>query len=205
MTLPTIMKNRIKFRRAAILPFCALILLACGDAGIGFNVSKEFPITVENITIPIPDTPDAIADLLDDVDPPSQSFNYDLNEVGAFDDALDDFSNFTSDDIIVNLMAYEIQNIIAAEEVNLDVLSITVNIAGTPLTLFEQTDVLTNQSKTAISLTEAQRSSIVDELLNAERIDATVLFDLADVPTNGEDIIFDFTLFFDVTLKARDL
>lgn len=193
------------FNRRALTVCCAILMLACGDAGIGFNVSTEFPVEITDITIPIPDTPDEIADLLDDLNPPSETFNYDLNEIGAFDDALGDFQNFSSDDILVNVMSYQIDNISATEEVNLDVLRIKVNVGGSDLVLLEQTDVLANQSKTAITLTDAQRSSIVDELLNSERVDAIVEFDLAEVPDSGEDIIFDFSLFFDVTLKARDL
>ncbi len=208
MTLPTIMKNPLLiFNRIASVLCCVIFMLSCGDAGIGFNVSKELPVTISDITIPIPDidAPDEIADLLDDVDPPSESLNYNLNEVGAFDDALGDFQGFSSDDILVNEMSYEITNISSTEEVNLDVLRITVNIGGSDLVLLEQTDVLSNQSKTPISLTDAQRSSIVDELLNAEQVNASVVFDLAEIPDSGEDIIFDFSLYFDVTLKARDL
>lgn len=196
------MKNCFKLQRGAILAFCALLLFGCGDAGIGFNVSKEFPVEVP-ITIEIPTVPSEIADLLD-VNPPSEAFNYNLNEVGAFDDALDGLGG-SADNIIVNELSYEITEISAAEEAPLDELTISVNIGGAPLEIFRQTDQLTNQSKTPITLTEAQRSSIVNELFNSDRVDATVVFDLSDIPSSGEDLVFNFTLYFDVTLRARDL
>lgn len=176
-------------------------MLSCGDAGIGFNVSTEFPVTVP-VTIEIPSVPSEIADLLD-INPPSEAFNYNLNEVGAFDDALGDLGG--QDNIIVNELSYEIENISSAEEVPLDELTITINIGGAPLEIFRQTNTLTNQSKSPITLTDEQRSSIVSELFNSDRIDAEVVFDLSDIPDSGEDLVFDFTLYFDVTLKARDL
>ena len=202
MTLPTIMKNPLRiFNRMALTVSCAILMLSCGDAGIGFNVSTEFPVTVP-VTIEIPTIPSEIANLLD-INPPSEEFNYNLNEVGAFDDALGELGG--QDNIIVNELAYEIQNISASEEVPLDELTITINVGGSPLEIFRQTNTLANQSKTPITLTEAQRSSIVNELFNSDRIDASVVFDLSDIPDSGEDLIFDFTLYFDVTLKARDL
>ncbi len=202
MTLPTIMKNPLLlFKRVALSVCCAILMLSCGDAGIGFNVSTEFPVTVP-VTIEIPTVPSEIADLLD-VNPPSEQFNYNLNEVGAFDDALGDLGG--QDNIIVNELSYEIENISSSEEVPLDELTITINVGGAPLEIFRQTNTLTNQSKSPITLTDTQRSSIVNELFSSDRIDAQVVFDLSDIPDSGEDLVFDFTLYFDVTLKARDL
>lgn len=196
------MKNPLLFfKRVALSLCCAILMLSCGDAGIGFNVSTEFPVTVP-VTIEIPTVPSEIADLLD-INPPSEEFNYNLNEVGAFDDALSDLGG--QDNIIVNELSYEIENISSAEEVPLDELTITINIGGAPLEIFRQTNTLSNQSKSPIALTDAQRSSIVNELFNSDRIDAQVVFDLSDIPDSGEDLVFDFTLYFDVTLKARDL
>lgn len=202
MTLPTIMKNPLLFfNRMALTVCCAILMLSCGDAGIGFNVSTEVPVTVP-VTIEVPTVPSEIADLLD-INPPSEQFDYNLNEVGAFDDALGDLGG--QDNIIVNELSYQIENISSSEEVPLDELTISITVGGAPLEIFRQTNTLANQSKTTIALTEDQRTSIVNELFNSDRIDAVVVFDLSDIPDSGEDIVFDFTLYFDVTLKARDL
>ena len=194
-------KPLLLFKRIALNLCAAVVMLSCGDAGIGFNVSSEFPVTVP-VIVEIP-TIQSDIDALLNVNPPSREFTYNLNEVGAFNDALGELNR--QDNIIVNEVAYEIENISASEEAPLDVMSITLTVAGAPLEVFRQTGTLTNQSKTLIELTDAQRSSIVNELFNAERIDAEVVFDLSAIPDSGEDLIFDFTLYFDITLKARDL
>ena len=168
---------------------------------MGFNVSKDLPITVP-ITIEFPTAPDDLTDLLD-INPPREEFNYNLNEVGAFDDALSDLSG--SENILVNRLSYEITEISSSEETPLDVLSITINIAGQPLEILTKTGTLTNQSKIEIPLTDDQRNSIIDELATGDAVDAFVIFDLSAVPESGENLVFDFTLYFDITLKARDL
>ncbi len=183
------------------------LTFSCGEEGIGFNVSKEFPVDVPiSIDIPDPDVDPGALDLINDllnVNPPSETIDYNLNEVGAFDDALDGLGDEES--IQVNGLFYEILDVSANEEVNLDELSITVNIAGSDLTLLDITSRLTNVEKTAISLTEAQRSSIIGELRQSERISSSVVFDLSEIPADNSDLEFTFRMYFDVTLRARDL
>ena len=182
-------------------------LVSCGEAGIGFNVTKEVPVDVP-IFIDIPDPEvDAnatalINDLLN-VNPPSESFNYNLNEVGAFDDALEDIGDEES--IVVNAIFYEVTGVDESEEVLLDELSVTVTIAGEPLTLLSFRAQLSDTEKRPISLTEAQKESIIAELRSSEEINSEVIFDLSELPSSSEDINFDFRMYFDLTLRARDL
>ena len=182
-------------------------LVSCGEAGIGFNVTKEVPVDVP-IFIDIPDPEvDAnatalINDLLN-VNPPSESFNYNLNEVGAFDDALEDIGDEES--IVVNAIFYEVTGVDESEEVLLNELSVTVTIAGEPLTLLSFRAQLSDTEKRPISLTEAQKESIIAELRSSEEINSEVIFDLSELPSSSEDINFDFRMYFDLTLRARDL
>lgn len=179
----------------------SLIFMSCGEEGIGFNVSKEFPVDVP-IDLPIPGNP--LGGLID-VDPEATSFDYDLSEVGGFDDALGELND--GGDVVVNNLAYEITGVDADEELDLDELSISINLPSGAITIPLAQGTLSNLSKTDIPLTETQKASIVDELLNNERIDADVVFDLAELPADPNDrvILFDFVIYFDVTLKARNL
>jgi len=180
------------------------VIYSCGDAGIGFNVGKEFPVEVP-LDIPIPGNPLGGTGLLVDVDPDAETFKYDLNEVGAFDGALDGLDDVGS--IIVNGIAFEINGVDPDEELDLDELRLDINLPSGVLSFQLSTGDLTNLPKTSIALTDAQKQSIVDELFRAKNIDSEVVIDFGSIPSDTEDrtVTLDFTAYFDILLKARDL
>ena len=192
-------------KRIAWVLAVPLLFAGCGDEGIGFNVRKDFGV-VTPVVIDLPDisVPEELRDFLD-INPPSENFNYNLNEVGAFDDALeDDLDDLGS--IEVNELAYEVTGIDTNEQVPLDELSISLTLAGQPVQILSADGSLANQARRVIELTEAQRQSIIDELFNSEEVNIDVVFDLSEIPTNTPPSLeFDFVFYFDVTLKARDL
>jgi hypothetical protein len=69
------------------------------------------------------------------------------------------------------------------------------------------TGILENKPKTSITLTQAQKESIVEELFNAKEISSVVIFDLGSIPSDPDDrtVSVDFTAHFDILLKARNL
>ncbi|MEQ8240216.1 MAG: hypothetical protein RIA69_13440 [Cyclobacteriaceae bacterium] len=177
------------------------VIYSCGDAGIGFNVGKEFPIEVP-IEIPIPGNP--LGGLID-IDPDAETFKYDLNEVGAFDGALDGLDDVGS--IVVNGIAFEIEGVDADEQLDLDELRLDINLPSGVLSFQLATGDLQNLPKTSIALTQAQKESIVDELFNSKQLDSEVVIDFGSIPSDPNDrtVTIDFTAYFDILLKARDL
>lgn len=188
-------------KQIALLIFIGSMFFACGEAGVGFNVQKEFPVEVP-IDIVIPGNP--LGGFVN-VDPDPTAFNYDLNSVGAFSDALSGLDDLGS--IVVNGMSYEIVDVQNAN-VDIEDLSISVDIAGSKLVILDiQGTTLANLPKTDITLTDLQKNNLVNELFNAKIINSEVIFDLGSVPATTEDqnINFNFRVYFDITLKARNL
>lgn len=174
----------------------ATIMFACGEAGVGFNLSTEFPVTAP-FAVPIPTTPEGLTDLLD-LNPPSESLEYSLGSVDAFSDDLDNLG-----EVEINAIYYEITGIDGNEgNIDLDEFRITLTIGGVGLPLVNNTGgQLANVAKTEISLTDSERSELINQLLGGGAIGADVLFDLASIPSGLTNLGMDFTMFFDVTVK----
>jgi hypothetical protein len=165
-------------------------------------VSKELPVTV-GFDVPIPTVPAELQDLLD-VNPPSESLNYSLSDVEEFSDALDDLQEFGT--LEINSISYEITGIEGEEgNIDLDEFSISLNISNQSVQILSNAGGLSNVAKTEIPLTDAQLNDLENELFNNGNLGAEVLFDLASVPTNLSELNMDFSMYFDVSLKIRDL
>jgi hypothetical protein len=173
----------------------ATIMFACGEAGVGFNLSTEFPVTAP-FEVPIPTAPDELLDLLD-VNPPSESIEYSLGSVDAFSDDLNDLG-----EVRINAIYYEITDLDATESaIDLDEFSITLKIGSVDLPLVSNTGgQLENVAKTEIALSNAERDQLVQQLLNNQPIGADILFDLASIPSGLSNLDMDFTMYFDVTI-----
>ena len=183
----------------------ALILatVSCGDAGIGFNIRKPVPIDVP-VEIPIPDRDDAAAiNNLLVVNPPSRTLVYDISEIEAFESALDGIQG--SESIVVNSLAYQFSGLDPEEEVDMDGMLISVTTLGETLDLLNVRRRLQNIDRTPISLTDAEREAMAFALANGEAVTANMTFDLAEVPAAVDSITFDYSLIFDITIRARDL
>ncbi|SNT06838.1 hypothetical protein SAMN05421640_2245 [Ekhidna lutea] len=197
------MKHLRKLLSASLL---SLIIFSCGEAGFGFNVSADSPVTAP-ISITIPAT-------VISVDPDATSINYSLGDVSAFNDALRDLGSagggIDRNSIELIGMSYEIEGIDSEENLPLDeltihILSSTGIIATIPI---ETTGgMLTNVAKTEINLTSTAGNSIISELSNSSDVNSEVIFDLGTVPAdpNSREIDFDFKLYFNVLLKVRNL
>lgn len=175
----------------------AAMLLSCGEAGVGFNVSTEAPLST-SFDIDIPTTPEGLNDLLN-INPPSQQLSYSLDGVDAFADDLDDLG-----DVVINAIYYQISDI-EGEELNIDLdeFSITLIAGATQLPLVSQTNsLLSNVAKTEIDLTQSQLDNLRDQLLGGGEIGAAVVFDLASIPAGLTNLSIDYDMFFDVTIKV---
>ncbi len=178
-------------------------ITACGDAGVGFNITKAVPITVP-VNIPIPDPSDAGAvDRLLNLNPPSKTVVYDLNDIEAFEGALDGLRDQES--IIINSLAYQFEGLDSNEEVDMDGMLITLNTFDTNLDLLNVRRRLQNIDRTPISLTQEAGDAMVRALTSGEPVTADIVFDLAELPADADSITFDYSLIFDITIRARDL
>lgn len=177
----------------AILAFAAY---SCGEAGLGFNVGTEFPLTlpVEGADFP----PDPFG-----INPPefSESDSYSLSKDDELADQLDDI-----EDVVVNSLSYSISGVSASEQIEVEALSIELFIDGSSIGIIDiagdlpASGLLSDIEKRAVSgLNLTQLSSVLN---NRGEIGTEVIFDFGEFP-EGE-FGFDFTFYFDVTAKLRD-
>lgn len=181
-----------KLLAIAVLAVC---VFSCGEAGLGFNIGKEFPLTIPVDLGYFPSIPVA--------DPPEFTVNdsYDLDKVDAFSDDLDNL-----EEVIVNKISYELSGVETNEQLTIQAMTIELFSSGNSLGTIDITDQLTgttlsNISKTEVSDINVQAlSSVLEE---GGSIGTEVTFDFGEYPPNDFD--FDFTFHFDVVVKIRDL
>lgn len=187
----SLFKNGV-FRNTLFLTIMSLFLFSCGDAPVGFNVSKNFPVA-----LPVTFDASFIAGI-PGFNPPAIEAPYDLESVPGFEDALAE-SDF---EIVFNDMSYEITDVSAAEEFDLDEIVFSVAITGGPtLDLVQVTGRLTNIPETPMGLTQTERDQLRDALSGTGGFTTSVTFDFAEAPTTNIDI--NVNILVDVTLKVR--
>ena len=198
------------------LIFLTSIYLRCGEAGIQFDISKEFQVD-SNFFIDIPTPEDEGVDTEDplyeevlaelrEFDPPEQTkvIEYRLSDVPAFSDVLDDLGNGT-DAVVIDGISLEILNIGDAEEVGLDEASLTIAMDNMDVVIESGLeDQLENLPKALLDISNTDLGNFSTQLLKSENLSVTVRFDLNEVPTNFQDVDFDIKVYFDVTLKVRE-
>lgn len=179
----------------------SLIAFSCGEAGIGFNIGKEFPVDIpiqaqiSDFGVPVGVNPPAL---------PPYSETYQLGDVGDFSD---DLSNV--EEVVFKNLSYEIDEVDPTEQIDIDEMRIDVILNnGTKLTLFDiPTDQLQNIEKTAIQLSDDELRQLKESLEgtsgNNGEITSEITFDFGEVPS--QDLDFIFRLHFDVLVKIRDL
>lgn len=183
------MRNYISIAALAFLAF------SCGEAGVGFNIGKEFPVS---IPVDLPNgTPELIGTIPGDPPPVKRSEEYSLAGAGYNDlDALDA--------VVVNGLSFEITGVDASEQFELD--AIEIDLIAQSGSVIAQISVttpqLSNVTKTSIA-DAAGLAALESALANQEDITADVSFDFGEVP--NEDVNFEFVLYFDVVAKVRDL
>ena len=173
----------------------AAMLFACGEAGVGVNLSKELPVTIP-FDVEVPTVPSALEDLLN-VNPPSESLSYSLDGVDAFADDLDNIGEVT-----INSISYEISDIDAQEAgVELDEFSVTIQFGTVPVQVVSQVDQnLSNSGKQLIDLTAAELEELQTQLFGGSPISAEVIFDLKSIPPDVSNLSISYTMYFDVTI-----
>ncbi|WP_421876247.1 hypothetical protein [Marinoscillum sp.] len=182
-------------KQTLLIGIAAIFLASCGEEGIGFNAQKEFPLEIP-VELPSGSLP---ISLPGDPGPVTREDEYSLSDVDAFSGDLD-----ALEEVIVNGLSYEITEVDANEEFDLD--NITIELTdpfGNRIALIDiSTPTLTNISKTELSNT-AGLAELEQALDQREDITSTVSFDFAEIP--DQDVNFNFVLYFDVTAKIRDL
>ncbi|MFT4736298.1 MAG: hypothetical protein ACI8QD_000176 [Cyclobacteriaceae bacterium] len=167
----------------------AAMLFSCGEAGVGFNLSKNLPVT---IPVSFPAAGFDIANFNPPASPPI-SEEYDLSDLG------EDINDIP--EVLINELAFEISGISAAEEVDLDNLTIDLILSNNSrISLVPTLSRLENQALTVIlSSPNPQLEQLASTLITDKRIAFEVIFDFAEIPT--VDLEFEYNLYFDVTAK----
>jgi len=169
-----------------------LVSTACGDAGIGFNVSKKVPV-VFNISIQGND-PDI------EVNPPAFTETFRLSDVGSFEDALSELAE--TDGVVVNSVSYAIAEVSAQEEIQIDQISLSVaSTAAQQINVLNITGTLQNTPESPAGVGNEDTELIKDILTNFKEVENTLTFDFSEVPAS--DLDFVFTLYYDITLRVR--
>lgn len=179
-------------KRIAFIICGALFLLSCGDAGIGFNISKEVPIAT-TVTLNTGFGGEITESLL----------SYNLDDISAFDDALDGSAIIES--IQLNELSYEIGNITPDASLEVDLFNFSISADGAPVVLPIEIPELTSRSKTSIVINDTDLSSLSNQLLNAGTLDTDVTLDLDDLADLPPSITMEIVIYVDVTIRARDL
>lgn len=170
----------------------ALLAFSCGEAGVGFNIGKEFPLV-----IPVELDAGATGGLPGDPPSITNTDTYSLEGAG-----FDDLENLEEVEVVG--LAFEITGVSAAESFDLDGITIELETNfGNQIALINiTTPQLSNVAKTEIS--DASGLNALQQALDNEQdIISNVTFDFGEIP--DEDIAIEFVLYFDVVVKIRDL
>jgi hypothetical protein len=174
------------------IPFLLLMFAGCGDAGIGFNITRNVPIIFE---IAVPGNNPGI-----EIDPPAFNKTFRLSDVTAFKDALSDLAE--SDAVTINSVTYAITDVSTEEEVELDEISLSVASEVTQQrSVLAITGKLQNTSERSAGVNDSDTGTIEQVLTTYKEVDNTLTFDFAEVPTS--DLNFTFTLYYNITLRVR--
>lgn len=184
-----------------LFPFFAIasIMFACGDAGITFNLSTDFQTPPKEFNVPIPKTPEGLPDIAQlDADPPSETISYSLGSVDAFSGDLNQLGG-----VVINKISYEMTGIEAPEDdIDLDEFTIDMILGPNNFTLISIVGgKLSNVPKTEIVMTDQQKTDISNYLFGGGELGAEIVFDLAQVPDNLDNLNMNFIMYFDVTVK----
>lgn len=195
-----------QIRKLFFILLASTMAYSCGEAGVGFDVTADFPVTAP-IEIPIPANP--FHPTIENVDPDATILDYSLEDVGAFSNALDELGNagIDEDAIEINGMAFEILGVDSDEMLAIDELTLNITVGSTVISIPIAENMLANKSKTDIALTSSESSSLLAQLRNSGNISSEIVVDLGNIDTSDQDRVigFDFKLYFDVLLKARNL
>lgn len=183
----------------------AFSVFSCGEAGLGFNIGKEFPLNMPvdfNNFTGLPDVPGF------NYNP--QAFevedSYKLDKVDAFSDDLDNL-----DEVIINKISYALSGVDPSDEIEVEEMTLELFKNGISLGTITITDDLPGNATDGYQLSDISKNEIttldLDELSSILKeggeVGTKARFDFGELPPN--DFAFDFTFHFDVIVKIRDL
>lgn len=181
-------------KRLFTVAIVAFSMYSCGEAGLGFNIGKEFPLGIPfdipsgSLPISIPGNPDG----------KTETESYSLSKVDAFSDDLDNV-----EDVVIEGLAYEISGVDNGENYALDEITIELKEGGTIIgSITLPGSQLQNVPKTDVT-SDFSLDELAQILRNKGTITSDVTFDFGEVP--NDDISFNFSFYFDVVVKVRDL
>jgi hypothetical protein len=174
------------------IPFLLLMFAGCGDAGIGFNITRNVPIIFKVV---VPGNDPGV-----EINPPAFTQTFRLSDVSTFQDALSDLAE--SDAVTVNSVTYAITDVSTEEEVELDEISLSVASEVTQQrSVLAITGKLQNTSERSAGVNDSDTGTIEQILTTYKEVDNTLTFDFAEAPAS--DLDFTFTLYYNITLRVR--
>lgn len=166
--------------------------VACGDAGIGFNITRKVAV---DFNVFVPGNDPGI-----ETDRPEFNEPFRLKDVGAFEDVLSDLAD--ADGVVINSITYSISEVSPAEEVSLDQITLSVaSISAEQINVLGVTGTLQNTPESTAGVSATDTETIQEILKNFKEVDNRLTFDFAEIPSSDLDFIF--TLYYDVTLRVR--
>lgn len=170
----------------------SLLLSSCGQEGIGFNITRKVPVVFE---IAIAANDPSVEETHPDF---TEAFR--LADTGSFRDVLSDLAE--ADGVTINSVTYSITEVSEEEEITLDEIRLSVASSDAEqLNVLGISGTLRNTPETEAGVSDADVALIEEILTNYHEVDNTLIFDLGEVPSN--ELNFVFTLYYDVTLRAR--
>lgn len=183
------MKNYFSPAVTFLLP----LLFACGDEGLGFNITKNVPV---EFVIEIPANDPAVQEI-----PPSFTETFRLADVGAFEDVLSNLAE-TGGGVTINAITYSITEVSEEEEVTVDEIRLSVSSSSAEqLNVLGISGTLRNTAATDAGVVDSDVQMITEILTNYKEVDNTLIFYFSELPAT--DLHFVFTLYYDVTLRVR--
>lgn len=176
----------------SLVTFLLPLLFACGDEGLGFNITKNVPV---EFIIEIPANDPAVQET-----PPSFTETFRLADVGAFEDVLSNLAE--TGGVTINSITYSITEVSEEEEVTLDEIRLSVSSSSAEqLNVLGISGTLRNTPETDAGVVDSDVQMITEILTNYKEVDNTLIFYFSELPAT--DLNFVFTLYYDVTLRVR--
>jgi len=172
--------------------FLFLLAVSCGDAGVGFNVSRRVPVMFD---IFVPGNDPSIQTNF-----PSFTEPFRLKDVGTFENVLSDLAE--NDGVVINAITYAIGNVSDEERAAVDGISLNVSSStGEEVNELDVSGTLQSTPETTTGIDDDGVAVIEGLLTNNKEVDNTVIFDFAELPTS--DLAFTLIIYYDVTLRVR--
>jgi hypothetical protein len=180
--------------RLILLVLSVFILSNCGDVGIALNISREQPVSTH-----FEESIDSVVLIMNNLT------EFSLDEVDAFNEYLPKLNDLGS--ISFNHFAYSIDSISSLESnVQVNTFEIKMINGADTLSVFNEPNwSLSNRDKAIVPISDQDISTIQQWLFDRDTLVTSIYFEMSDFPTGLDRIDFEFTSYFDATLRARNI